>query len=60
MNETVLKGYSGMEVKGIKVNISAYARDNHVSWSTAKKILSGNNERKKRTGTKSEINPFEG
>ncbi len=47
MNESVLKTNNGLEVKGIKVNIFAYARDNHISWSTAKKILEGNTERKK-------------
>ena len=47
MNENVLKNNNRLEVKCIKVNISAYARDNHISWSTAKKRLEGNIERKK-------------
>lgn len=55
MNENVLKYNNGLEVKGIKVNISAYARDNHISWSTAKKRLEGNIERKKRTIKKESI-----
>ena len=55
MNENVLKNNNGLEVKGIKVNISAYARDNHISWSTAKKRLEGNIERKKRTIKKESI-----
>lgn len=59
MNESVLKTNNGLEVKGIKVNISAYARDNHISWSTAKKILEGNTERKKRTSKKeSKLTPY--
>ena len=35
-------------VKEVKVNISAYARDNGISWSTAKKRILGNDMRKKR------------
>mgnify|MGYP003305027659 CR=1 FL=1 len=47
------------EVKGIKLNISGYARDNNVSWSTAKKILTGNNSRKKRVSKKeSKLAPY--
>jgi hypothetical protein len=47
MNENALKTYNELDVKSIKVNISTYARDNHISWSTAKKILEGNTKRKK-------------
>lgn len=35
-------------VKEVTINISAYARDNGISWSTAKKRISGNDKRKKR------------
>lgn len=31
--------------RGMKMNVSAYARQNGISWSTAKKQLSGNTKR---------------
>ena len=35
-------------IKQMKINVSAYARDNGISWPTAKKRLLGDHERKKR------------
>lgn len=47
------------EVKGIKLNISGYARENNISWATAKKILNGNTARKKRvTKKESKLAPY--
>ena len=40
------------EVKGVNINISEYARNNGVSWATAKKMIN-NVGRKKRTTSKS-------
>jgi transposase len=39
------------EVKGIKINVSEYARTNNISWATAKRRINGVS-RKKRTPTK--------
>lgn len=47
------------EVKGIDINISAYARENNISWQTAKKRLAGNYSRKKRISKKgTKLAPF--
>lgn len=42
----------GSKVKGVKVNVSEYARQNNISWNTAKKYISGKPKRKKRTSKK--------
>lgn len=48
------KKLKGKEVKGLFTNISAYARDNNISWATAAKKLKGI-KRKTRTVTKKKI-----
>lgn len=54
-----LKNSYETEVKGIKLNVSKYAKENNISWSTAKKILTGNNVRKKRVVKKeSKLAPY--
>lgn len=50
MKNTISKK-QGKEVKGVKLNISEYARSNGISWSTAKKKIN-DVPRKKRTATK--------
>ena len=54
-----LKNSKETEVKGIKLNVSKYAKENNISWATAKKILTGNNVRKKRVVKKeSKLAPY--
>lgn len=58
-------GYSKVQkgkeviVKEVRINVSAYARDNGISWPTAKKRILGNDKRKKREfkGT-SKLEPY--
>jgi len=46
--EIILKEKKEMKIKGVKLNISAIAKDYGVCWSTAKKMALCKTERKKR------------
>ncbi|TDW07920.1 transposase [Breznakia blatticola] len=47
------------EVKGVKINISEYARQNNISWNTAKRRLtSGSYRRKRKINKKSKLDDY--
>ena len=48
----------GKEVKGVNINISEYARNNGVSWATAKKMINNVGRKKKTTSKSSKLSEF--
>ena len=59
MNEQLVKNtINRLEVKELKINISAYARENNVSWITAKNRILGKNRKQRISSSNSKLDNY--